>query len=828
MKNEHNRHHSLFRKISVPLAAVILFQAIIFFCATFYGGISDTINQNARDVLTERVINRASDIQTLFTTQWTNFSLAESRIYDIYEDLSSKNNKPVYSDVELQKKLLMRSQNILVNMIRSNEVTGVFLILNDAKEYKPLEAGTEQHKYGLCIRDYSPTSEYKEREDLLLVRCPSAMIAQAGCSLETWWDALFCFDDQVKGNYFYKPMEMAYANPGVDNDNLAYFDGVHNFGYNDRKVFSYSIPLMDEQGYPYAVLGVELTVDYLKTLMPASNLYGDNAGCYALLQHDEETNQYNIVSSNGILFQQCFENEEFILADSDGDDWFESEDIESMIPICGSIHNIQIYNLNTPYEHERLALAGFVKKDALYGINTIVRDRLLMVSAFVMVFGLVCMFLISRRVTKPINQLSGKVHKMDTDAVMQLDRLNIDEIDELVKSIEELNDKVNRTVIRTEFFSRMSHDMRTPMNAIIGFSSPELLETATKKEMQEYMEKIHTSGSFLLTLINDVLDMTKIETQRMELREEVLSEKTILDSFVDIIYEVAKASKVHFEIDTDDTQTLFWGDKQRICQIMMNLLSNAVKFCDEGGHVSLSIRECHIDKNFVTHRIIVSDDGCGISEEFQKRMYEPFAQEGKSDGGTGLGLAITYHLLMLMGGTIHCQSACNQGTTFTVTLSSRLAEGVSIEEEDEIEVQSETDDAPEQQQGRLDGNRVLLCEDHPINAQIASKLLERVGVAVELAHDGAEGVSMFEQSSEGWYQMILMDIRMPKMNGIEAAKAIRSLHRKDAAQIPIIAMTANAFKEDMEETKNAGMNEHLSKPIDPQIFYETLHKFLEP
>ena len=410
-----------------------------------------------------------------------------------------------------------------------------------------------------------------------------------------------------------------------------------------------------------------------------------------------------------------------------------------------------------------------------------------------------------------------------------------------MESIEDLNDKVNRTAIRTEFFSRMSHDMRTPMNAIIGFSSPELLENADLEEMQEYMQKIHSSGGFLLTLINDVLDMTKIETQRMELREEPLTQQMILDSVVPIIAEVSQEKKIHFQVEADQNQTLFLGDRQRLGQILMNLLSNAVKFCKKEGTVLLSIKQIHKDKNMVTSRIVIQDNGCGMSEEFQKKMYEPFSQEGKSDGGTGLGLAITKQMITLMGGTIKCRSEENAGTTFTITISNRIAEegnttcGHEITNDNLTKTvkttptdrpDESTDKIKESDENLLKGKRILICEDHPINAQIARRLLERVGIVVDEAHDGMEGIEMFETSDENYYQLILMDIRMPRMNGIEAAKAIRRLDRKDAVKIPIIAMTANAFKEDVEETQKAGMNEHLSKPIDPKILYVTLEKYM--
>ncbi|MDD2979750.1 MAG: ATP-binding protein [Hespellia sp.] len=822
MKEKKKRSHSLFKKIIIPLIVVMLLQSGIFFGATFYGGISDTLNQNAEDVLTERVINQQRNLETKFITQWTNFSASVGSIGQIYEQVTNNLEEPIYHNAELQKSLLSQVSPTLVSMLRSNEVTGAFLILNDEKEYRGLDETTPQNRYGICIRDYSPLSEHTVNEDLLVTRCPSSQISSIGCAMDTGWDAKYTFDEKVPGNYYYKPLQMAYENPGVDYRNLAYFDGVHNFGGTDRMAVSYSVPLIDSKGYPYGVLGIELTTDYLKTLIPASTLYGSNAGSYVLVQYVEGEKQYHVIAYDGVQFQRCFGEAGTIESVEQTDKILKFKSTEENADIRGSLRDVQIYNHNTPYEKEHFALIGMVRADALYGINVIVRRRLLMVSALVLLFGWLMAFLISRRLTIPINTLSQKVSKMDGSAVMELERLNIDEIDELVESIEELKDKVNRTAIRTEFFSRMSHDMRTPMNAIIGFSSRELLEKADKEALLDYMDKIHSSGGYLLSLINEVLDMAKIETERMELREEPITQERLLMTVVPMIDEIAKKKNVRFVVDVKQSETVFYCDSQHLGQVLMNLLSNAVKFTEPGGEVQLSVREIFKDEKTVTTQIEVQDNGCGMSEEFQKKMYEPFSQEGQKSGGTGLGLSIARQMVTLMGGTMECRSEKGRGTIFLVELTNRL------DLDAEAMPNAENASEPEQKEKaeKLAGKRVLLCEDHPMNAQIARHLLERVGIQVEEAANGAVGLEMFEKSAEGSYDLILMDIRMPELDGLEATRRIRMLERKDAKKVPIIAMTANAFKEDVEESRSAGMNEHLSKPIDPKILYITLERYL--
>ncbi|SHJ79039.1 Signal transduction histidine kinase [Hespellia stercorisuis DSM 15480] len=826
------RTHSLFRKIIIPLIVLMLLQSVIFFGATFYGGVSGTINQNAEDILAERVINQEQELEAKFTTQWANFGRASDNIGHIYDNVAGASGRNLYEDAQLQRAVLADASGALIDMLRSNEVTGVFLILNNAKDYEPLRDGTQQERYGLCIRDYSPTSEYADREDLLVVRSPSSLVADMGCSMEAWWDARFTFNSETPGDYYYKPIQMAYENPDAETDDLAYFDGPHSFMQADRAVVSYSIPLRDKAGYPYGVLGIELTTDYLKTLMPTATLSGDNAGCYVLAQYTEDSETYQTVAYNGAQFQQCFRGKTTFQAKSRGGGMIECENTEGDVKFIGSVSDLQIYNHNTPYEKQKFAVIGLVRENALYGINTIVKQRLILVSALVMLFGCLSVLLISRRLTRPINKLSQKVRGMDGGTDLRLERLNIDEIDDLVESIEGLSEKVSRNFTRTEFFSRMSHDMRTPMNAIIGFSSPELLESADPEQIRDYMDKIHSSGSYLLTLINEVLDMSKIEMQQMELRENVITQKNLLVAVVPMIREIAQKKGVKFEIKADDSETPFYCDSQRMSQVLMNLLSNAVRFTEPGGTVRLEVMEVGKDEEQVVNFIRVSDNGCGMSEEFQEKMYEPFAQEGRTGGGTGLGLAIARQIITLMGGTMNCVSVPEKGTTFELYVTSRIAQMQSSAEGEQngngkVQTRQQTVCAPGES-GVLSGRRVLLCEDHPMNAQIARRLLERKGMIVEEARDGAEGLKRFWDTDPGTYDVILMDIRMPRMNGLETAQAIRALQREDAQSIPIIAMTANAFKEDREASKNAGMNAHLSKPIDPKILYATLEMYLDP
>ncbi|MDD3338900.1 MAG: ATP-binding protein, partial [Lachnospiraceae bacterium] len=443
------------------------------------------------------------------------------------------------------------------------------------------------------------------------------------------------------------------------------------------------------------------------------------------------------------------------------------------------------------------------------------------VSLLSLILGLFCILLVSRRFASPITALAKRVEDMEPQAGFELDRLGITEIDQLVDSIETLNRNVSKDIARTEFFSRMSHDMRTPMNAIISFSSPELLENADETVKNNYLEKIHFSGEYLLGLINEVLDMTKIESKKTELHLSPTLISHTWETVISIIEKLAQKKNLHFTKDIADYPGLFLlADEQHLNQILVNLLSNAVKFTPDNGEIELhiSIDDKRDDPEYADCNIIIRDTGIGISQNFMKDLYTPFEQENDSREGTGLGLSIAKKLVELMGGVIECESAKGMGTTFFIYLSMKKCaapSAVSPAVPEKVPTVS------------LEGKQILVCEDHPMNTQIICRLLERKGIQVTATENGLKCVEAFAHAPENTFHGILMDIRMPVMDGLTAAGRIRSLNRKDAASIPIIAMTANAFAEDVRASHKAGMNAHLSKPIEPDKLYSTLESLIK-
>ncbi len=373
------------------------------------------------------------------------------------------------------------------------------------------------------------------------------------------------------------------------------------------------------------------------------------------------------------------------------------------------------------------------------------------------------------------------------------------------------------------FLANMSHDIRTPMNAIVGFSTLLENEAENPEKVRQYAKRITSSSRHLLGLINDVLDMSRIESGKMALNVTALSTGEFLEELNTIILPQARKKGQSFKIDVrEDVPERITGDQLRLEQVLINLLTNAVKYTPEGGNIKLSIMRMGISSTGYVHlRFVVTDDGIGMSEEFQKTIFDPFTREINSltnkVQGTGLGMAITRNLVELMGGTIGVRSRKGTGSTFTVDLEFAVPAQADMPERKPAAVETER---------CLVGKRILAAEDNELNAEILGEVLKLEGVNYDLAQDGQEAVDKFVSSPPGWYDMILLDIQMPRMNGYEAAMAIRASGRPDARSIPIAAMTANAFTEDVQRAISSGMDEHISKPIDIAALHETFKRLM--
>lgn len=376
---------------------------------------------------------------------------------------------------------------------------------------------------------------------------------------------------------------------------------------------------------------------------------------------------------------------------------------------------------------------------------------------------------------------------------------------------------------KSDFLSRMSHDIRTPMNAIIGLVSLALEEPGLTPILERYLKQIDSSSHFLLSLINDILDVSKIEDGSLKLCPHRYEYHEFHELMTTMAVPLCEEHDVSFTFVPSNARQPILVDKVRLNQVFINLISNAAKYTPPGGSVEFAMHDHGVRDGFLDCDFVVRDTGIGMSREFMKHMFEPFVQEDDSDAkaefkGTGLGLTIVKSLVDLMGGTINIESTVNKGTTVTVSLALPL--DTSRNEQTGEKTTSPTNDA------QLNGKTILLVEDQPLNSEIAKRLLEKVGMKVLIAGNGKQGVETFEKSIYGSIDAILMDVRMPVMNGFEATETLRALNRPDAKSVPIIAMTANAFDEDVQHSLECGMSAHLSKPVDPKLLYSTLSEQL--
>lgn len=386
---------------------------------------------------------------------------------------------------------------------------------------------------------------------------------------------------------------------------------------------------------------------------------------------------------------------------------------------------------------------------------------------------------------------------------------------------------------KSEFLSRMSHEIRTPMNGIVGMSTIAMQNIDNTDKIKDCLEKVIMSSKHLLALINDVLDMSKIESGKVELRHESFNFRAFLQDFENLYGEQAKSKGISYEtVLASDLEVQIIGDSLRLNQVLSNLLSNALKFTPAKGIIKLRVSKTGEDQENVYLRFEVIDTGCGIAEENYDKIFESFEQENVDVtykyGGTGLGLSIVKRFTQLMGGSIHVTSVQGSGSTFTVDLpfgkvkeSGELARFSDINGRDDLAKDCYVIDYD------FKGKRILLVEDNELNREIAEELIGATGASVESAEDGVQAVKKFKESAEGYYDLILMDVQMPHMDGYEATRCIRALGRSDAQKVPIFAMTANAFAEDVQKSREAGMNAHISKPLDIRAVYKQMNRYLQ-
>lgn len=428
--------------------------------------------------------------------------------------------------------------------------------------------------------------------------------------------------------------------------------------------------------------------------------------------------------------------------------------------------------------------------------------------------------------------------------VMYIDVTNETELRQMQKQLEERAEQLKDALkqaeeanrAKSDFLSRMSHDIRTPLNAIIGMKDIAETYLDDPAKVKDCLRKIGLSGQHLLGLINDVLDMSKIESGEMVLREEIISLPEVLQDIVTIMQPQFKEREQKFSIQLEGVvHELILSDALRLRQVFLNILSNACKFTPPGGCISMEVKECFYEDEIADFIFTISDTGIGMSQEYLEQLFTAFSRERDSrvdkTEGTGLGMAITKRIVELLRGEIQVESELNKGSVFRVMLPMKVQEGQSFEDTfSDLKILVSDEEAERSdhtiQQKPFAGKRFLMIEDNLLNQEIAAELLSYMGAKVDIAGDGKQGCDMFVRSDIGLYDVILMDIQMPVMDGYTATEIIRALDRSDAQTVPILAMTADAFAEDIQMAKDAGMNSHMAKPLDRATLRKEISKYL--
>ena len=599
--------------------------------------------------------------------------------------------------------------------------------------------------------------------------------------------------------------------------------------YNQKKKDGYLVAIPCQEytikGETYTAIGTLYDHSKLDSMLSVKS-YNGNAYLFML------DNDGNITYTN--QKEDKFFRNYFLLKHLKGDQAITEEEADSLQKkLDGREQGVELVESDKPYylgycpiENNNTMLICIVEKSVVDNVlrdyqKTIVFETILMAGFILLLFAGLFYSISRRSLAEQKAEYEKRNNEIQTQAMKDMEESNKKLKKAKDITTEALQTAENANKAKTDFLSNMSHDIRTPMNAIIGMTSLIRHDAGNKAKVIEYADKIDISSQHLLGIINNVLDMSKIEAGKTVFK---YTDFSILDFITEL------NTIFHSQID-EKNQTLTiikenirheWvnGDQVHLMQIFSNLVSNAVKYTQEGGKIHFLVEECETKSSvYAKYRFLVSDNGMGMSADFKKTIFDPFTRAESSVTnkiqGTGLGMAITKNLVEAMGGTIDVESELSQGSCFEVLIDLRIAEDRSVSSAEQAEKDEPAGNV-------LKGMRFLCAEDNELNAEILMELLKIEGAECTICENGKRVLEAFEQSAPGDYDMILMDVQMPVMNGYEATKAIRRSSHELAKTIPIIAMTANAFSEDIQHSLAAGMNAHVSKPVEMKVLEKTI------
>ena len=599
--------------------------------------------------------------------------------------------------------------------------------------------------------------------------------------------------------------------------------------YNQKKKDGYLVAIPCQEytikGETYTAIGTLYDHSKLDSMLSVKS-YNGNAYLFML------DNDGNITYTN--QKEDKFFRNYFLLKHLKGDQAITEEEADSLQKkLDGREQGVELVESDKPYylgycpiENNNTMLICIVEKSVVDNVlrdyqKTIVFETILMAGFILLLFAGLFYSISRRSLAEQKAEYEKRNNEIQTQAMKEMEESNKKLKKAKDITTEALQTAENANKAKTDFLSNMSHDIRTPMNAIIGMTSLIRHDAGNKAKVIEYADKIDISSQHLLGIINNVLDMSKIEAGKTVFK---YTDFSILDFITEL------NTIFHSQID-EKNQTLTiikenirheWvnGDQVHLMQIFSNLVSNAVKYTQEGGKIQFLVEECETKSSvYAKYRFLVSDNGMGMSADFKDTIFDAFTRAESSMTnkiqGTGLGMAITKNLVEAMGGTIDVESELSQGSCFEVLIDLRIAEDRSVSSAEQAEKDEPAGNV-------LKGMRFLCAEDNELNAEILMELLKIEGAECTICENGKRVLEAFEQSAPGDYDMILMDVQMPVMNGYEATKAIRRSSHELAKTIPIIAMTANAFSEDIQHSLAAGMNAHVSKPVEMKVLEKTI------
>lgn len=841
-------------KILWPMIALTLLQIFIFLVVLALTGGFSHIRSFSYNIIFEKTENRKGYVESMMNQKTAIVYETAGEINALFEEMlqtEGRNPSELKTDKELNKRLLNQCSDKLISLLRRDMVNDAYLILDSGTLY---DVGEQHFFSGMYLRDTDvEENSISDNGDIFMEVGNSAVARTHGLPLDSGWTLCLDVSDAERADFVFCPMETYTAYAGTPLYNLGYWSALSSVSDNREGSVKYSLPLVTEAGEVYGVLGIGLLSKTIGQSIPANDFSGGSA-CYILSADMDGSGHYVPMLHTGSAYGRLVKNGTVLSEDAPVGHNLYDFSVAGETSCLGSIQKISLYRSGSPYRNHHWVLISVADREQSLSIYTALMKTMLVSLVVTLCLCIVFAAAISQGIHLPVKRIVKELEESGQGQV-QFSSSGIEEMDVLARAITDLQKQVEKlkddeytaklleanealqeayaaatsaNLAKTDFLSRMSHDIRTPMNAIIGMTTIAKNNLGDREKLSGCLNKISMSSHYLLGLINEVLDMSKIEAGKFTLTMENVNLLRLTENLLEMIGPSVREKRHELVVEIGKVEHENVScDSVRLQQIFMNMMSNAVKYTPPGGRIRFALSEKPSEREHVgCYEFVFEDNGRGMSPAFQEKLFEPFEREEdvrvNKEQGTGLGMSITLNIVRLMDGDIQVESEPNRGSRFTVTVFLPFADVQAGEKLGEQGFCAE-----EALQGeRFAGHRILVAEDNELNREIAAEIFAMAGLSVEMAENGREAVEKFKASAPGEFEMIFMDIQMPEMNGYEAAGEIRALPREDAESIPIVAMTANAFAEDIRDARAAGMNDHVAKPLELDKLFGTMARYL--